>query len=57
VTPQFEVCTISIIDDTFVSVNDVTRSLIDNYKVTLQIVASLMIVIYDCKMFIVEEDF
>jgi hypothetical protein len=33
--------------------NDAYRVIIDDSKVMLQIVASLTIVIYDCKMFII----
>ncbi len=46
--------TINVVNDSSRSVNDGSRSVNYDSTVMLQIVASLMIVIYDFKMFIVQ---
>ncbi len=45
-----DACTINIINDNSRSVFEASRSVIDNYKVMLQIVASLY---SDCNMFFI----
>jgi hypothetical protein len=51
--PQLVVCTINIIFDTSTSINDASRRVNDDFRVMLQIVASLTDYsiggIYDCK--------
>jgi hypothetical protein len=47
-------CTINAINDASMSINDAYQSVIDDSRVTLQIVASLTIIIYNRNMFIVK---
>jgi hypothetical protein len=47
-------CTIDVINDASMSINDAYESVIDDSRMTLQIVASLTIIIYNRNMFIVK---
>ncbi len=42
------------LNDASRSINDASRGIIDDYRVSIQIVASLTIIIYHCNIFIVQ---